>query len=325
MSKICRGCGIALQSVDVKQDGYVSRDDHELCERCFRITNYNENKIVLKDNDDYLKIIDKINSNDLVIYVASLLTLNLEFLNKFNNVILVLTKRDIVPKSVKDGKIINYVKKRYKNVKEILIVSAYKNQQIDGLYSLMEKYGNNKKIYVVGATNSGKSTLINALFKSCGNNDMKITTSAYPSTTLGMIPVKLNDLEIYDTPGLIVEKSIINYLDNKDLKKINSKKEIKPVTFQLKGNGSIIIDNYLRVDYSANSSSMTVYASNSLNIKSVSLKNEVNKFDKYCCIDKIVDKDIVIEDIGFLKFTSLVNVKIYYKYDLEIRVRDNLI
>jgi len=325
MNKICRGCGIALQSVDVKQDGYVSRDDHELCERCFRITNYNENKIVAKNNDDYLEILDNINDNDLVIYVASLLTLNLEYLNKFKKVILVLTKRDIIPKSVKDGKIINYIKKRYVNILDIVVVSAYKNQQIDELYSLMNQYGNKRKIYVVGTTNSGKSTLINTLMKSCGNGEMNITTSAYPSTTLGVISVKLNNLEIYDTPGLVVDKSIINYLSNKDLKKINSKKEIKPVTFQLKGKGSIIIDDYLRVDYETDGSSMTVYASNSLNIKSISLKNEINKFEKYFCIDKLVDKDIVIEDVGFLKFTNLVNIKIYYQNDVEIRVRDNLI
>jgi len=325
MNKICRGCGIALQSVDVKQDGYVSRDDHELCERCFRITNYNENKIVAKNNDDYLEILDNINDNDLVIYVASLLTLNLEYLNKFKKVILVLTKRDIIPKSVKDGKIINYIKKRYVNILDIVVVSAYKNQQIDELYSLMNQYGNKRKIYVVGTTNSGKSTLINTLMKSCGNGEMNITTSAYPSTTLGVISVKLNNLEIYDTPGLVVDKSIINYLSNKDLKKINSKKEIKPVTFQLKGKGSIIIDDYLRVDYETDGSSMTVYASNSLNIKSISLKNEINKFEKYFCIDKLVDKDIVIEDVGFLKFTNLVNIKIKYQNDVEIRVRDNLI
>lgn len=325
MSKICRGCGITLQSVDVNQDGYVSRDNHELCERCFRITNYNENKVVSKDNNDYLKILDTIKDDDLVIYVASLLTLNLEYLNRFKNVILVLTKRDIIPKSVKNGKIISYIKKKYLNILDIVVVSAYKNQQMDELYNLIEQYGNKKMIYVVGTTNSGKSTLINSLMKSHGNTEMKITTSAYPSTTLGVIPVKLNNLEIYDTPGLVVEKSIINYLNNNDLKKINSKKEIKPVTFQLKGLGSIIIDNYLRIDYETDGSSMTVYAANSLNIRSVSLKNDVNKFDKYFCIDNVVDKDIVIEDIGFLKFTNLVNVKIYYKNDIEIRVRDNLI
>lgn len=325
MNKICHGCGINLQNEDLEKDGYVSDLEFSLCERCFRIANYNENKVVLKNNVDYFKIFDNIKDSDLVIYVSSLLTLNLDYLNRFKKVILVLTKRDIIPKSVKNEKIINYLSERYKNILDILVVSAHKNIQIDELYNKMNSYGRKKKIYFVGATNSGKSTLINSLIKNYGDNSKLITTSAFPSTTLGVIPVFLNNLNIYDTPGIVIDGSIINYLNNKDLKKINSKKEIKPITFQLSGSGSVMIDDYLRVDYITSKSSMTIYAANSLNIRSISLSNGSFKKYEFCSLDKLCNKDVVIEDIGFLKFTDEVSLKIYYKNCIEIRVRDNLI
>ena len=132
----CIGCGIELQDVNKDIDGYVSKNDYRLCERCFKIKNYGQNKVVVSNNDDYLKIFDKITDNDLVVYVSSLLTLNLDYINKFKNVILVLTKRDILPKSVKNEKIVNYVSNRY-GIKDVVIVSAFKKINLDCLYNKM--------------------------------------------------------------------------------------------------------------------------------------------------------------------------------------------
>ena len=123
MSKKCIGCGIVLQDENSMLDGYVSKNDYRLCERCFKIKNYGQNKVVVTGNEDYLKIFDSVNSNDLVVYVSSLLTLNLDYVNRFKNVILVLTKRDIMPKSIKNEKIVNYVSSKY-NIKDIVVVSA---------------------------------------------------------------------------------------------------------------------------------------------------------------------------------------------------------
>ena len=105
MSK-CVGCGVLLQNIDRNKDGYVSSLEHKICERCFVIKNYGQNKVISKTNVDYMEKLDKIKEDDLVVYVSSLLTLNLDLINKFKNVILVLTKRDILPKSVKNEKII---------------------------------------------------------------------------------------------------------------------------------------------------------------------------------------------------------------------------
>ena len=325
MNNKCIGCGILLQDVDKDMDGYVSSNDHRLCLRCFKIKNYGQNRVVVANNDDYLKIIDGIDNDDLIVYVSSLLTLNLDYINKFKNVVLVLTKRDIMPKSIKNEKIINYVSNKY-DINNILVVSAFKKLNLDCLYNKLEKLGKGKKIYFVGSTNSGKSTLINEMIKSYNGYEGEITMSSFPSTTLGAIDVKIGDLNVVDTPGIVVDDSIINYLDLKNIKKLNSKKEIKPITFQVKGKGSILVDELFRIDYDTDVSSMTFYVSNSLRVDKISLNNNIRMLDyksREYCLDS--DSDLVIEDVGFIKITNGMKVKIYYKDNIDVRIRDNLI
>lgn len=324
MNKKCLGCGITLQNTDKTKDGYVENLNQDICERCFIIKNYGMNKPITKTNIDYLSILNQIRDNDIVVYVSSLLTLNLDYLEKFKKVILVLTKRDILPKSVKDTKIINYLKSRYANLEDIIIVSSYKKYNLDILYNKLTKYAD-KFIYIVGITNSGKSTLINEMIKSYNGTEGMITTSNYPSTTLDLVNVTIGELTIKDTPGILIPSSIINYLNSKDIKKINSKKEIKPITIQIKGKGAILIDELIRLEYETNLSSMTLYLSNNLKVSNISLKNP-RLIDAPSRIFHINDnQDLVIEDIGFIKFTKETKIKILCQNNIYLYQRDNLI
>jgi len=324
MNRKCIGCGSLLQNKDSNKDGYILNINDDICKRCFRLKYYNEYKVTTRNNDDYMNIINSINRDDLVVYVTSLFDIRLDFIDSFKNVIVVLTKRDILPKSVKDYKLINYIKNRYKCL-EVFIVSSVKNYNLDNLYDGIKKHNVNGNVYVVGTTNSGKSTLINKLIKNYSDNDIEITSSIYPSTTLDKIEILIDDFKIIDTPGLINDGSIINYIDNRKLKQITCKKEIKPRTYQINGKGSIIIDDLVRIDYETLDSSMTIYIENNINISFAGKDNQKLLDKTKQSFELSNNKDIVISDLCFIKFTKSVKLNIYTYPGLLVYERDNLI
>ncbi len=57
----CIGCGSLLQDSNINDIGYTKDLSFDLCERCFRIRNYNEYKFVLKENSDFINIFKDIN------------------------------------------------------------------------------------------------------------------------------------------------------------------------------------------------------------------------------------------------------------------------
>lgn len=324
MIKKCIGCGIFLQTTMENKEGYVDNIEKEICERCFKLKNYGEYKEVSLDNETYSKILSSIPKESLVVYLTSLLNINLDYIKNFKNVIIVLTKKDLLPKSVQNYKIINYITKEVNNHLDIEIISSIKNYNLDSLISKIKKHSNNKEVYFVGMTNSGKSTLINKLIKNYGNKDIEITTSMYPSTTLNKIEINLDELKIIDTPGLLSSGSILNSLSLKEIKKITPKKEIKPRSYQLKGNGSLLIEDYIRLDYKEDNN-IAIYLANNLNITKMTLNNPKLKESKKYSFSLSTDKDIVIEDLCFIKFTKACNIDIYTPLDVNIYERDNLI
>ena len=93
--------------------------------------------------------------------------------------------------------------------------------------------------------------------------------SPLPSTTLNLVKIDINDyLTLIDTPGLVDNGSILNRVDASMVKKISPKKEIKPRTYQLRKNQSIIIEDLIRIDYvEGEKNSFTLFVSNDLKVK----------------------------------------------------------
>lgn len=324
MIKKCQGCGVILQTTNNNKEGYIDDTYKNICERCFKLKNYGQYEKVTFNNETYKQILSEIPKDSLVVYLTSLLNINLDYIKEFKNVIIVLTKKDLLPKSIKDYKLVKYITNITSNYLDIEIISAIKNYNLDNLISKIKKYSINKEVYFVGMTNSGKSTLINKLIKNYSDKDLEVTTSMYPSTTLNKIEINIEDLKIIDTPGLLSSGSILNSLNPQEIKKITPKKEIKPRSYQLKDSGSLLIDNYIRIDYYCDNN-IVVYLANNLNITKVNHQNPKLKDTNKHSLNLSENKDIVIEDLCFIKFTKACQITIYTPYQVNIYERDNLI
>ena len=332
--KRCLGCGVVLQDVNLLQEGYTTNLENDYCQRCFRMKNYGEYQVVTKSNEEYIDILkDVANTKDLVLYVTDLLNLekNLEEIRNLipNKMILVLNKVDVLPKSVKEEKIINYLSNKDMHFEEVIVISANKNYNIDYLLKRIKYYQTSKNVYVVGHTNAGKSSLINKLIKNYSDNDQELTMSPLPSTTLNMVTIEINDhLTLIDTPGLVDAGSILNQVDEKMMKKISPKKEIKPRTYQLRKGQSIVIEDLIRIDYvEGEKNSFTLFMSNDLKVKRLlNLFNNSELYDK----NKITynmkyDEDLVISGLGFIKIVDKGVIDIYIDKDVDTFTRRSLI
>ena len=333
MNKKCLGCGVELQDENMLLDGYTVNLENDLCQRCFRLKNYGEYQATTKTNEEYQQILEAVGkTKDLVVYVTDVLNVEQDLydIRKFlpNKILLVLNKRDVIPKSVKDEKLIQYFKDKYDFFNDIVVVSCEKNMNIDHLLNRIKFFQVTKQVYVVGHTNAGKSSLINKLIKNYSDSKQELTLSPIPSTTLIIINIEINVyLTIIDTPGLIDEGSITNYVDNELLKIITPKKEIKTKTYQLRRGQSIIIGDLVRIDYvDGEKNSFTLYISNDIKTKRIisSRHDDLKNLAKRT-YQLPFNQDIVIKGLGFIKVVNRGVVDIYLNQRVETFLRDNLI
>ena len=332
--KKCSGCGVILQDDNMLQEGYTTSLENDICQRCFRMKNYGEYQVVAKSNEEYLEILKGVGqTKDLVLYVTDLLNLEEDILKIReyikNKIILVLNKRDILPKSIKEEKLVEYFKENDTFFEEVIVVSVEKNFNIDYLLKRIKSLQTSKNVYVVGHTNAGKSTLINKLIKNYStSNDKELTMSPLPSTTLDTVEIEINEyLTLIDTPGLVDMSSIVNYMDPKMLKKISPKKEIKPRTYQLRKNQSLVIEDIVRIDYKeGEKNSFTLFISNDLKVKRfINPKHEDLKEKNKTTYEVKYDSDLVINGLGFVKIVNKGVIDVYIDKNIKTFIRQSLI
>nr|WP_263325653.1 ribosome biogenesis GTPase YqeH [Neobacillus sp. Marseille-Q6967] len=295
---LCMGCGVKVQTENPAELGYAPpsaiEKENIICQRCFRLKNYNEVQDVSLTDDDFLKILNGIGRTDaLIVMLVDIFDFNgswLPGLHRFvgdNKILLVGNKVDLLPKSVKHHKLVNWMKLQAKELglrpEEVFLISAAKGINVKETTAVIDEMRNGKDVYVVGSTNVGKSTFINRIIKEITGEGDIITTSHFPGTTLDVIKIPLDDGKaLIDTPGIINHHQMAHYIDKRDLKFITPKKEIKPKVFQLNEGQTLFFGGLARFDFiSGGRTSFVCHVSNDLNIHRTKTENADELYEKH--------------------------------------------
>lgn len=363
---ICSGCGVKVQTENKKGIGYTPASALErdiiICQRCFKLKHYNEVQDISLTDDDFLNILNTIgNTDSLVVKIVDIFDFNgswLPGLHRFvgkNDVLLVGNKVDLLPKSINHGRLINWMKKTSKELGlkpvDVQLISAHTGLGVMELANQIDLLRRNKDVYIVGCTNVGKSTFINRLIKEFGGDEeLQITTSHFPGTTLDMIDIPLDDgSKLYDTPGIINHHQIAHYIDKKELKVITPKKEIKQMIFQLNDKQTLFFGGLARLDFvEGERGSFVCYFSNELNIHRTKLeradelyrnhlgellfppgeesKAKLPNFVSHDFYIKEEQKDIVFSGLGWVTVHQKnVHIRAYAPKGVGVSIRDSLV
>lgn len=292
----CVGCGIKLQEKDKNELGYTPNLNNELCERCFKLKNYNilTNKGINIDND---KLINKINElNTCVLFLVDFINLDSEVIEAYKKIkskkILIITKADIIPKNIKYQKLIQNIKNIYE-IKEDLILTSSKTKL--NIKTITKICLEEKKICLAGFTNAGKSSLINALVGS------DITVSKKSNTTQDFIKLNVDGINIYDAPG---------FMSNINRENI-PRSIIRPITYQFPSKHYLLIQD-IKLNI-LEDSNFTIYVGNEANI----IRRKENE-NVECKIIVPKNSDVIIKGFCFINFKNTCMISLNTK-DYEIR------
>ena len=339
--KKCKGCGAVLQTEEPQKTGYVVDIDQDYCQRCFRLTHYDDISHFKSEdlNNAYIYDIYRKYKDALFVVIIDLFDVFClekdDLLDAFDDydTVLVINKTDILPENISDEKLekilivlLKKLRVRYPKIKAAIMTNRYEHHFNEKFFETIDETGK-KQIVFAGRANAGKSTLINKLL-----HEEVLTTSVYPGTTLNESIISYEDYTFIDTPGLLDQESYTTYLDLQMNKKMKIAKAIKPQIFQFNSPQSYFYEGLLRADViPKKKASIIFYVSNEIHIH----RSPIEKADKYyqnnkhsftlkaplkpVYEDHIADRKIyVVKGLGMFKVTGKCDIKVHLHPDVRL-------
>ncbi len=323
MNNICQGCGSKFQSSNQSGIGYIPKEklkESKYCERCFKIIHYGESLVVLTPQE-IDNIIETVNNDQKhVLFILDILSLNQDIIDVYHRInypkTLIINKYDLLKHLIKPNKIKEFLFSYYKVNDNILFISSINNHNVKEIIYYLEKYKINEA-YLAGFINAGKSTILNTILGAYNQNIMSLTTSYIPHTTMNFINLKINEnLTLIDSPGFSYPTYLSENLEL--LKKIDVKKKIRAVSYQMKTNESLIIEDLLNITF-INNSNIIIYLSNKFKMKK---GFKIKKYNLKLTIP--ADSDLVIKGVGFINFKNDTEIEVDLEDDSLIEIRPTI-
>lgn len=317
----CQACGSHLQVTDLNQVGYVLSLDHTICQRCFKLANYSElSQQDVSYSDFVLQFEKNLSKKRLIFYVVDIFDLSNSVIPYFkrlsseHEIVILANKKDILPKLVKEFKLLNYLKGFFRDqfidYDEMMITSAKQKLNID---AIVDKIQNTSfdEVYFVGMANVGKTSIVKECLKQL-NIENELLITSLPGTTLDTIAFDYQDIKIVDTPGIMPENSFLYDIDYRKLKHLLPQKEIKPITFQMNAGNSVMIDDFVIFNYDkGDKTGIQFYFSNALSLHRYKTSNT----------ERVMDNEL-LKSFELKKKAKLVKVQFEirddHKYDFTV-------
>jgi len=331
----CYSCGAILQSNDPKKAGFVKQEllDNNssimFCSKCYeKEKNIEPNKIEVSDA---LKLIlaDAHATDALIVYVLDLFSFEAAFSQEITsrlvgrNVLVVATKRDLLPKYVDDNILKEDVAHRLRmemiKVKDIILTSSTidNSENVKNIINKINELRQGHDVYLIGADGAGKTFLINNILRNYVNkSNRQIKTMEYPGTSLSVLQIPLDKSStLYDTGGLAVNNSIQAHIEKNLHMVILPKREVKEECVKMWPDVSLFIGTIARFDFlKGKTTNVYLYFSRKIDVKRVSTRRVDEIFTKQLNKKKLVPSS--------KKLNSLADFNTYEINILEKEGRD---
>ena len=287
----CQSCGAILQADSKKEPGFISKAIVEngvpkipYCNLCYeKMLSLNSSALDHETDKDILKILkDAVATDSLIVWVVDLFsfngTLNPDVVKRVKklNILVIGSKRDLMPSFATDEMLTRYLDERFSEVGinpiAIKLIGNEDAINIKKILELFAEYRKGRDVYLIGELNSGKTTIINKMLKDYKNNTRwQVKTELYPGTNSNVLEIPLtNSSFFYELPDLSNSTTVFSRVEAPVQKLITPKKEVV-MTRKFIGDGSAICVGNLACLYvvKGHHTSIRVFAGEKVEIKTM--------------------------------------------------------